>query len=141
LPRDGTARARAIAEIAATREPVVIYESPERTRQTLDDLCQVTPTRDVCVARELTKIHEELVRGTLADVAYLRDAWRGEVVIILGVLDIAEAEVTDAELDARIAQELKGGFGAKHTAEIVAAWSGRPKRLVYERIVRSSKKQ
>lgn len=140
LPRDGTARARAIAEISATREPVVLYESPERTCQTLDDLCQVTPTRDVCVARELTKLHEELVRGTLADIAYLRDAWRGEIVIVLGAQDIAEVSVSDADLDARIAKELESGFGAKHTSEIVAAWSGRPKREVYERIIRKKKR-
>ncbi len=119
---------------------MVLYESPERTCQTLADLCEVTPTRDACVARELTKIHEELVRGTLADVAFLRDAWRGEIVIVLGAEDVAEAAVSDADLDARIEKELEHGFGAKHTAEIVAAWSGRPKRAVYERVVRAMKR-
>lgn len=136
LPRDGTARARAIASIAATPVPVVIFESPERILKTLADLCDVMPTRHACVARELTKIHEELVRGTLADLAYARDAWRGEIVLVLGAQEIAEAEVDDASLDARIDEELARGFGAKHSAEIVAAWSGRPKREIYERIVR-----
>jgi 16S rRNA (cytidine1402-2'-O)-methyltransferase len=136
LPRDGTARAKAIATIASSPEPVVLFESPERTATTLGDLSEVTPTRAVCVARELTKVHEELVRGTLADVATSRDTWRGEVVIVLGPLDVAEPEVSDADVDARIDKELAAGFSPRYTAELVAAWSGKPKREVYERVIR-----
>jgi 16S rRNA (cytidine1402-2'-O)-methyltransferase len=136
LPRDGTARARAIAAVASTAEPTILFESPERTQRTLVDLCEVQPTRLACVARELTKVHEELVRGTLSDLARERDTWRGEIVIVLGAQEIAEAQVDDAAVDARIDEELARGFGAKHAAELVAAWSGRPKREVYERVIR-----
>jgi 16S rRNA (cytidine1402-2'-O)-methyltransferase len=139
LPRDGTSRARALALVASTPEPAILYESPERAKKTLAELADLMPTREACIARELTKIHEELARGTLADLAVSRDTWRGEIVLVLGPLDIAEAEVTDAELDARIDKELERGFGSKHAAELVAAWSGRPKREVYERVVRRKK--
>ncbi len=139
LPRDGSARGRAIALIANTPEPVVLYESPERIMETLADLCEVMPTRAACVARELTKIHEELVRGTLADLVVLRDAWRGEIVLVLGAREVAEEPVDDTALDARIDKELASGFSTKYTAELVSAWSGRPKREVYERVVRRKK--
>jgi 16S rRNA (cytidine1402-2'-O)-methyltransferase len=139
LPRDGTARARAIAAIVNTPEPVIIFESPERTQRTLIDLCEVMHTRGACVARELTKVHEEILRGTLADLAYERDTWRGEIVIVLGAQDIPEAAVDDAAIDTRIDAELARGTGAKQTSEIIAAWSGRPKREIYERVVRRKK--
>jgi 16S rRNA (cytidine1402-2'-O)-methyltransferase len=136
LPRDGTARGRAIAKVASTPEAVVFYESPERAKATLVELGDVMPTRAVCVARELSKVHEELVRGTLAEVASSRDAWRGEVVVVLGPIDVPEVEVTDDAVDARIDAELLAGSSPKYTAELVAAWSGRPKREVYARVVR-----
>jgi 16S rRNA (cytidine1402-2'-O)-methyltransferase len=138
LPRDGTARARAIATVATTAEPAILFESPERTEATLVDLCEVMPTRFACVARELTKIHEELVRGPLARLIHGRE-WRGEIVIVLGAQEIPEIAVDDTAIDARIDAELVRGSGAKKTAEIVAAWSGRPRREIYERVVRRKK--
>lgn len=137
LPRDPGERRRAIATIAETPEPVVLYESPERCADTLADLAAATPERSACVARELTKIHEELVRGTLAELA-ARTEWRGEIVLVLGAYapeSRAEA-IDDDAVDARIDEELRRGRHAKATAEIVAAWCGRPRREVYERVVR-----
>jgi 16S rRNA (cytidine1402-2'-O)-methyltransferase len=139
LPRDGTARARAIAMIVNTPEPAILFESPERAQRTLVELCEVMPTRWACVARELTKLHEELARGTIADLAFSRDEWRGEIVIVLGAQEVPEAAVDDQALDKRIDDELERGSGAKKTAEIIAAWSGRPRREIYERVVRRKK--
>ena len=135
LPRDGTARARAVAAAASTPEPVVLFESPERAQATLGELASATPERAACVARELTKLHEELARGSLADLAK-REDWRGEIVIVLGAHAVAEEAVDDDRVDARIDEELARGSGAKRTAELVAAWSGRPKREIYGRVVR-----
>ena len=141
VPRDGTARARALAKIAETPEPVILYEAPDRAQKTLRDLCDLMPTRSVCVARELTKVHEELARGTLADLAWERDEWRGEITIVLGEWEPAarEASIDEAAIDERIDAELAAGSHAKTTAERVAAWSGRPKREIYERVIRSKK--
>ncbi|MBX3212821.1 MAG: 16S rRNA (cytidine(1402)-2'-O)-methyltransferase [Labilithrix sp.] len=137
LPRDGTARHEAVGKVCATPEPVILFESPERTAATLAELAEATPDRAACVARELTKLHEELVRGTLASLAKERDAWRGEVAIVLGAWspEGREERIDDDELDARIDRELAGGAHSKTIAERVAAWSGRPKREVYERVV------
>ena len=143
LPREGTARGEAIALVCATPEQVVLFESPNRTAETLRDLADATPARTACVARELTKLHEELVRGTLAALAAEEREWIGEVAIVLGAHapDERAAAVTDDALDARIDTELAAGtHHVKTIAERLAAWSGRPKRDVYERVL-SRKRQ
>lgn len=137
LPRDGSARRDAIAAVCATPEPVVLFESPERCAATLAELAAAMPERSACVARELTKVHEEMVRGTLAELAR-REGWRGEIVIVLGPWSPeAHAEaIDDGAIDARIDAELAVGAHAKTAAERVAAWSGRPRREIYERVIR-----
>jgi 16S rRNA (cytidine1402-2'-O)-methyltransferase len=137
LPRDGVARAEAIERACATPEPVVLFESPNRTPATLRELAQATPSRPACVARELTKLHEEWVRGTLEELAAIEREWIGEIAIVLGAHDPAarEAQIDDAAIDARIDEELGHGLHAKTIAERIAAWSGRPKRTIYERVV------
>lgn len=137
LPREGTARREAIATVCATPEPVVLFESPERTAATLCDLADAMPERSAAVARELTKLHEEVLRGTLSELAKAQE-FRGEIAIVLGAFEIAaHAEAIDDDaIDARIDDELAKGTHAKAAAERIAAWSGRPKRLVYERVVR-----
>lgn len=136
LPRDGVPRREAITTVAATPEPVVLFESPERCADTLRELADAMPERQACVARELTKMHEELVRGTLAELAAREEGWRGEIALVLAAWSPEEhaAEIDDAALDARIDAELASGAHAKTVAEKLAAWSGRPKREVYERV-------
>ena len=136
LPRDGAARRDALAMVCATPEPVVMFESPERTQATLVELADAMPERAACVARELTKMHEEVLRGTLATLAQDRDEWRGEIAIVLGswAPESRAEEVTDEAIDARIDLEL--GAGIQTVADVVAAWSGRPRRQIYERVVR-----
>jgi 16S rRNA (cytidine1402-2'-O)-methyltransferase len=137
LPREGSRRREAIALVCATAEPVVLFEASNRTRDTLRDLAEATPRRRACVARELTKVHEETVRGTSAELAADERDWMGEVVIVLGAHEPADraALVDDASLDARIDQALERGDHARGIADRLAAWSGRARREVYERVV------
>jgi 16S rRNA (cytidine1402-2'-O)-methyltransferase len=136
LPRDGTARREAIALVCATAETVILFEAPTRTTDTLSDLALATPTRSACIARELTKLHEELVRGTLDELANDTREWRGEVALVLGAYSPESREtVDDAAIDARIDAELEAGVHAKSLAERLAAWSGRPKRDLYARVL------
>jgi 16S rRNA (cytidine1402-2'-O)-methyltransferase len=137
LPRDGSARREAIARACATAEPVVLFESPSRAARTLAELAAATPERHACVARELTKVHEEFVRGTLAELALREGPWIGEIAIVLGEhAPEAREAIGDDELDRRIDDELAHGAHAKAVAERLAAWSGRPKREIYERVTR-----
>lgn len=137
LPRSGPPRHEAIALAAGTPEAVVLFESPNRVSATLRDLAGIMPNREACVARELTKLHEEFVRGTLAALAKDEREWIGEIVIVLGAFSPAARgdAIDDAAVDARIDEELAAGGHAKTVAEKVAAWSGRPKREVYARVL------
>jgi 16S rRNA (cytidine1402-2'-O)-methyltransferase len=143
LPRDGVGRGEAIARVCDTPEPVVLFESPNRIGGTLADLAAATPERAACVARELTKVHEELVRGTCATLARLEREWIGEIVVVLGAHspEARELAVDDAALDARIDAELARGLHAKTVAERLAAWCGKPRREVYERVVARKRRE
>jgi 16S rRNA (cytidine1402-2'-O)-methyltransferase len=139
LPRGGSSRRDALALVADTPEPVVLFESGPRLPATLTDLATATPARRACVARELTKVHEELVRGSCAELAAGAEAreWPGEVAVVLGAHRPEEraTAIDDAAIDARIDEELARGERARSIAERLAAWSGRHRRELYERVV------
>jgi 16S rRNA (cytidine1402-2'-O)-methyltransferase len=140
LPRSGVAAV--IAQIAATPETAILYESPERTQETLTQLAAAMPNRAAAVARELTKLHEEVVRGPLSELA-TREEWRGEIAIVLGpwAPESRADEINDAAIDERIDRELASGLHSKTIAERLAAWSGRPKREIYERVIERKNNQ
>jgi 16S rRNA (cytidine1402-2'-O)-methyltransferase len=137
LPRAGTARAGALARILSTPESVVLFESPQRFSATLAELSQLCPGRAAVVAREMTKVHEEFLRGTVAELASPEREWLGEITLVLGPDPEAGAasNVTEQDLDARIEAELEHGAPAKAIAQRVAAWSGRSRREIYERVL------
>lgn len=137
VPREGGSRRETLAMAAATAEPVVIFESAKRLRTTLQEIADATPDRQACVAREVTKIHEEFVRGTCAQLASDAREWIGEIAVVLGAHapDDRLARADDAALDARIDEALARGDHARSAAERLAAWSGRSRRDVYERLI------
>jgi 16S rRNA (cytidine1402-2'-O)-methyltransferase len=137
LPRDGRARRDAIAVVCETPETVIVFEAPSRTRATLRDLADATPERRGCVARELTKVHEEFVRGTLRELADDPRDWLGEIALVLGshATEEREARIDSEMVDARIDEALARGEHLRTIAERLAAWSGRPKRELYARVV------
>ena len=69
LPPKGAKRARRLAELAARGEPYVVYESPHRIERLFAELCEVAPAFHVVVGRELTKLHEQVVSGTVEEIA------------------------------------------------------------------------
>jgi 16S rRNA (cytidine1402-2'-O)-methyltransferase len=137
LPRSGPERRAAIALVVATPEPVILYESPQRIQGTLADLASAMPGRAAVVARELTKLHEELTRGTLADLAAAPDReWLGEITVVLGPATAAAGPtLSDEELARRIDAGLASGRRAKDLAEELALETGLARREVYGRIV------
>jgi len=135
LPRKGRERGERLAEIAGEARTVVIFESPHRVVQTLDDLHQVCgPDRLVAVARELTKIHEERWQGTLAAAAQWvrRTPPKGEWVLIVAgatppALDVDDTAVRDALL-----QRLAAGDDRRTAVAAVVAALKVPKRRAYQ---------
>ncbi len=130
LPRKGADRADRIAAIADERRTVVIYEAPPRVRRTLDDLLAACgPERRVAVCRELTKLHEEVLRGSLGDID-VGDP-RGEYVIVVEGAAATGDVWDDDEVRAALRAEVEAGSTTRDAVAGVTARSGRPKREVY----------
>jgi 16S rRNA (cytidine1402-2'-O)-methyltransferase len=139
LPRSGRARADRLAEVAADPRTTVLFEAPGRVGPTLADLAAVCGAdRPVVVARELTKIHEEIWRGTLAGAAaWAAHGLRGEVVLVLaGAPEAGAAEVDDAVLAAALAERLDAGERTRGAVDAVATRHGVARRRVYELALR-----
>jgi 16S rRNA (cytidine1402-2'-O)-methyltransferase len=134
LPRKGPRRRALLGRIQATREAVVLFESPSRTRLTLGELASLMPERTACVCRELTKVYEESVCGPLGELA-ARAEWRGEVTIVLGPgrEESSQASTDPGDLDGQIAERLAAGDSVKDIARDLAAQTGLARRELYQR--------
>jgi 16S rRNA (cytidine1402-2'-O)-methyltransferase len=133
LPRQGPARRTRLAEVAAERRTTVLYEAPHRLARTLDDLAAICESdRPVVLVRELTKMHEEIWRGSLAEsLAYVAEREpRGEYVIVLA--GTPEALPPDkVTIERAIDDALAAGLSGRDAAADVAAALGVPKRDAY----------
>lgn len=139
LPRKGTERRRRVAALMADDRTCVVLEAPGRVAGTLAELAASDPARPVAVVRELTKMHEEIWRGTLADAvsSFGPDSLRGEVVLVVGgAAAPAPAEERDVEAAVRRGMRDEPDAGPRQLAERVAASLGVPKRRVYEAALR-----
>lgn len=139
LPAKTKARSEAIAEIAAVRASLVLYESGPRLGETLATLRDGLGDRDAAVARELTKLHEECVTGTLSALAerYEETAPKGEIVVVVGPPP-DEAEASDSELDKAVDDALKRLSPSRAAAE-VAERLNVPRKRAYARALERSR--
>ncbi len=135
LPPKSAARRTRLTELAAIPGTLVFFESPRRLAEMLADAAAVFGSRAGAVARELTKFHETVRRGTLPDLAahYETDEEpRGEIVVIIGPPGAEElrpaGDVVDARLRAALAR-----LSLKEAVAQVAAETGQPRRKVYAR--------
>ncbi len=119
LPAKAKARSDAIAELACIRATLVFYESGPRLGETLAALAGQLGEREAAVAREITKLHEECVTGTLGELAdrYRKLAPKGEIVIVVGPPGAA-AEASEAELDAALDEALARLSPSRAAAEV-----------------------
>jgi 16S rRNA (cytidine1402-2'-O)-methyltransferase len=136
LPRKGPARAARVAELASERRTIVLYEAPHRLARTLADLAgQVGDARPVAVARELTKLHEEVWRGELGEAAARAAAAepRGEhVVVLAGAPETPPRQWGDDDLRELLRAELARGVSRRDATAEVVARTGAPRRRVYD---------
>lgn len=137
LPRKGSGRAARVAELAAERRTTVLYEAPHRLARTLADLTAACGRdRRVVVARELTKLHEEVWRGTLAGaLEWVASGVRGEVVLVLEGAP-APAPADDDALERAVQDRLDAGDTARDAAAHVAVALGVARRRAYDVAVR-----
>lgn len=135
LPRKAGERSRRLADLAAEQRTLVFFEAPHRTEAALTALRDAFgPERAAAVCRELTKTHEEVRRGTLAElVDWAADGVRGEVTIVVGGAEPSAAVASDpASLRAAVAELEATGTRRKDAIAAVAVQAGIPKREVYQ---------
>ncbi|WP_228760177.1 16S rRNA (cytidine(1402)-2'-O)-methyltransferase [Pseudactinotalea sp. HY158] len=131
-PRKPAARRGAFAELATERRTIVFFESPHRIAACLADLARAFGAdRRAAVCRELTKTHEEVRRGTLAELAdWAADGLRGEIAVV-----VAGATPTVPgleELVARVRERIAAGARMREAVDAVAAEAGASRRELYE---------
>ncbi len=112
-------------------ETIVAFESPNRVAASLAALAEVDPSRPVAVCRELTKIHEEIVRGLAGDLAarYAEQPPRGEVVLVLGGAPQAEPELAPAL--AALRKLVEAGAKPRPASSVVASLTGVKANALY----------
>ena len=139
LPAKAKARRDAIREIAALRATLVLYESGPRLADTLRALAAELGAREAAIAREITKLHEECVTGTLDELAdrYRDSAPKGEIVIVVGPPSLA-VEASDEDLGAALDEALSRLSPSRAAAE-VAEKLNVPRKRAYALALERSK--
>lgn len=131
LPPKQAARRARLSDLKSVPGTLIFFEAPQRTADTLSDMAELLGSRDAVMARELTKLHEEIARGSLQALGAavkLRDL-KGEIVLVVGPATAVEA--TDADIGARLEAALQS-MSLKDAAKAVADALGVPKSRVYD---------
>jgi 16S rRNA (cytidine1402-2'-O)-methyltransferase len=137
-PRKPSARARALEELAGERRTMVFFEAPHRVLATLDAMIAAFGAERRCaVTRELTKLHEQVLRGTLGE---LRDrlagqGQRGEFTLVVTGAPEAPDGAAQVDVVAAVADLVAAGASTRDAVATVARTSGRPRRAVYQAVL------
>jgi len=134
LPRAGAERRERLAEVARERRTCVLYEAPHRIERTLLELAEACGNeRRVCLTRELTKMHEELWRGTLAEaVARVRSTEpRGEYVLVLDAVTAMSVDVSDDDIVRALSDRRDLGLSTRDSVDEVATVLNVSRKRVY----------
>ncbi len=137
LPSKQGQRAKLLESLAEEQATLIFYEAPHRILEALEAIELALGSRPVVVARELTKIYEEYVRGTAAEVGALlaaRDSVRGEITLLIGKATAPPPDNTP--LDQAVERLIEGGTPRMDAIKQVARQRGLSKRDVYDRLLR-----
>jgi len=135
-PRKQSERRQFLHEMSQRALPVVFYESPQRIVATLQDLAQICPQRQVLVARELTKMYEELVGDTVAEIATRLNSQQpqGEFTVVLApdTEPITGPTINMENVEKAVTEMLKAGLSTRNTARIVELLAGLSRNDAYD---------
>jgi len=137
LPAKASARRKVLEELAAIPATLVLFESPHRLAASLADAAAILGGRPAAIARELTKLHEEVRRGSLDTLAAELAAEpppKGEIVLVIGPPETGSEPVDAATLDALLIDAL-AAHGASRAAALVAEQTGEPRGALYRRLL------
>jgi 16S rRNA (cytidine1402-2'-O)-methyltransferase len=140
LPAKQTARRARLTELSRIDATLVLFESGSRVQETVADLASIMGSRKAAICRELTKLHEEVLRSSLAELAAQVDQLetRGEFVLVIGPPDADAQVMSDDSLDELLRNALAHSSLKDAVAEAVEL-SGRPRREVYARALELAK--
>jgi 16S rRNA (cytidine1402-2'-O)-methyltransferase len=135
VPRQAGKRQELALRLERAEEPVVLFESPERIADTLRELAARLPERRALIGRELTKLHEEVLRGSLRELAALEREWLGEITLLVegrSEDELARSALSPEAIEAEIKDRLAAGESTRDVADDMAARLGRSRRELYE---------
>ena len=135
LPAKGGDRRERLESLQAEARTIIFYEAPHRTRQTLQDLADVLGLeRQVVLARELTKLHEEFWRGTIRDAIahYSEREPQGEYTLVVAGLPPAKPQLSEAELKVELHQLMAQGISRSQASRQLAKVTSLPRRQLYQ---------
>lgn len=137
LPHTRSARRRRLAALASEERTVVLFEAPHRLAASLADAAEILGPRRAAIARELTKVHEEVVRGTLPELAerIAASGVRGEVTLVIEGAPATATAAEPADLAAAVGARVAAGESRRDAIAAVARERGVPKRTVYQAVV------
>jgi len=146
LPAKKAARRQKLTALRNERRTMVFYEVPHRLEDSLKDLLEILGNREAVIGREVTKIHEEFLRGALQDLACRTGAgaWRGEITLVVAGAGVEEDRDgrgdRERELMAEIAKLRQEGMRVKDIAELLGEKFSVPKKEVYRLALASLRK-
>jgi 16S rRNA (cytidine1402-2'-O)-methyltransferase len=140
LPRKAAERRRRIEALRSDARTIIFFVSPHRAPRALRDLAEVLGARPAALVRELTKMHEEVIRSTLPDLAarFEREPPRGEVVLVVGGAPRSHEAPDPPDLARRAHALMRTGTDRKEALTAVARESGVPRRAVFDALVEYS---
>ena len=134
LPRRANALARLWDQLATWTWPAVAFESPRRLPASLASLAEREPDRQVAVCRELTKVHEEIVRGAAREVSSrFADPPKGEVTVVIGPAADVESGGAQREALAAVAELVAAGVPRRRAVDLVAQLTGGSRNILYRK--------
>lgn len=138
LPTDKQDRRAHIASLINEERTLILYEAPHRLGATLKDLAAALGNREIAIVRELTKIHEQVIRTELCEAAekYSKESLKGEIVLIIKGAEPKKEEILTPEQAAEYARELvAAGESKTNAAKIAAKESGLKKAEIYKLLI------
>ena len=140
LPAKESERVARLNELIPLQDTLIFYESPHRILKTLISMAATLGDRKAVIARELTKAHEEFIRGSLVELSLLpEDSLRGEMVVIVEGKTSSQEGPTDNEIALALRDELEFGRKGKEAIATVSRNMNVPKNRVYDIYLKSFK--
>ena len=141
LPAKDSERAARLNELASNPDTLIFYESPHRIFKTLLSMAATLGDRKAVIARELTKAHEEFIRGTLSELSLLdENSLRGEMVIVVSGAEKKKAALSDTEIALALRDQLEWGKSSKEAIKAVCEHNNLPKNKVYDIYLKNFKR-